>query len=128
MAHEKDGHVNWKDQISSDSKLDEDIKRHPGFGKPLPSHLFSGDVYSNFVNTARNAGYLPPFAALRKDIYQDMEKTLKLKEENFPELELKSLIEDINEKIKKYNASCPPMMQKGRVSLEGLEKQMKYWE
>ncbi|MFJ5716871.1 DUF1992 domain-containing protein [Neobacillus sp. NPDC093127] len=129
MDSKKDnGHVNWMDQVSKDYNLDEEMKKHPGFGKPLPSRLFSGDIYSNFLNTAKEAGYLPPFVALQKEIRQEIGKALKLKEENANEPELTNLIAEINEKIKKYNSSCPPSMQRGRIGLDNIEKLYKIWE
>ncbi|WHY88730.1 DUF1992 domain-containing protein [Neobacillus novalis] len=129
MASKKDdGHVNWMDQVSKDYNLDEEMKKHPGFGKPLPSRLFSGDIYSNFVNTAKEAGYLPPFVALQKEIGQEIAKALKLKEENTKESELTNVISEINLKIQKYNSTCPPSMQRGRISLDNIEKLYKIWE
>ncbi|WP_066062888.1 hypothetical protein [Neobacillus soli] len=128
MAEKKDGHVNWMDQVSSDYNLDEEMKKHPGFGKPLPSRILSGDSYSSFVNTAREAGYLPPFAALQKEIKQELAKASKLKEEATKETELNRLIDEINKKIQQYNTCCPPMMQRGRISLKGIEQQCKIWE
>lgn len=111
-----------------DYNLDEDMKKHPGFGKPLPKHLISGDIYSNFINTARNAGYLPPFVAKQKEIRLEMAKLLDLIEKNAADSEVTSLLTDINHKIKKYNTICPPKMQRIIISLEDIEKQYKIWE
>jgi len=128
MPLKKDGHDQSINQKSGKYNLDEEMKNHPGFGKPLPSHLFSGDIYANFTKTAKEAGYLPPFVALQKEIRDEIEKVMKLKAADRKESETKGLIDEINKKIQKYNTTCPPMMQKGRVSFKNIENQYKNWE
>lgn len=106
----------------------EEAKRLPGFGKPLPKNLFSGDIYSNFLNTAKEAGYLPPFVALQKEIRQDMAKLLKQIEAGSADDVINSIIDKINVKVKKYNMECPTSMQKMLISLEDIELHAKIWK
>lgn len=106
----------------------EEAKKLPGFGKPLPKNLFSGDIYSNFLKTAKEAGYLPPFVALQKEIRDAMAKLLKLIEGGSTGIEINSLIDEINVKVKKYNMECPTSMQKMLVSLEDIELHAKIWK
>lgn len=106
----------------------EEAKRLPGFGKPLPKNMFSGDIYSNFLNTARGAGYLPPFVALQKEIRQKMTVLLNMIEAGSTEEEINSYIDEMNQKIKKYNMECPTSMQKILISLEDIELHAKIWK
>ena len=106
----------------------EEAKRLPGFGKPLPKNLFSGDIYSNFLKTAKEAGYLPPFVALQKEIRKDMVKLLNVIEAGSTEEEINHLIDEINVKVNKYNMECPRSMQKMLVSLEDIELHAKVWK
>ncbi|MFJ7726227.1 DnaJ family domain-containing protein [Neobacillus sp. NPDC097160] len=128
MSFKKEGHDQSINQKSGDYNLDEEMKNHPGFGKPLPSHLFSGDIYANFTKTAKEAGYLPPFVALQKEIREAIAKVMKIKAADRQESEVKGMIDEINKKIQKYNTTCPPMMQKGRVGFTNIENQIKNWE
>jgi hypothetical protein len=128
MVYKKDGLTELKDQIASVYHLDVDIKKQLGFGKTLTSHLFSGDVYSNFLNTVRDPGYLPPFVILQKEIRQEISKAIKLKEIESAESEILSLIDAINERILKYNLICPPKMKKGKIGFDNIENQYKIWE
>ncbi|MDQ0970899.1 hypothetical protein QFZ31_000777 [Neobacillus niacini] len=106
----------------------EEAKRLPGFGKPLPKNFFSGDIYSNFQKTAKEAGYLPPFVTLQKEIKQDMAKLLKLIDEGSTEEKINTFIDEINVKVKKYNIECPTSMQKMLISLEDIELHAKIWQ
>jgi hypothetical protein len=116
--------------ITKGFNLDEDIKSNPGFGKPLPSRLFKGDIYSNFLNTAREQGFQPPWVTLQKEIKIQIASLLSFMETE-PEGEAKGLgkkVEEINVKIRKYNFSCPPQLQKRLVKLETLKQQAKNWD
>ncbi|WP_369903346.1 DnaJ family domain-containing protein [Bacillus manliponensis] len=124
----RDENDNLIDQIIKNSNIDEEIKKNPGYGKPLPKNLFNGDVYSNFLNTAKNAGYLPAWISLQKEIREKIALTLKMIEKGTIESNIKISIDEINEKIKKYNGSCPPNMQRSKVSLENIRGQYKFWE
>lgn len=128
MSFKKDGYDQSVNQNSNDYNLDEEIKNHPGFGKPLPSHLFSGDIYANFTKTAKESGYLPPFIELQKEIRRAIEEVINFMEDDTKLSAAKDMIDEINKKIQKYNTICPPMMQKGRINFDGIENQYKNWE
>ncbi|WP_379969685.1 DnaJ family domain-containing protein [Ectobacillus sp. sgz5001026] len=119
---------NLIDQIIKDSKMDEEVKKIPGFGKPFPNSFFSGDVYSNFLNIAKDAGYLPPWINLQKEIREKIASTLQMMEQNAMESTIKDAMDEINVKITKYNEICPPSMQRGRISLENIADRYKLWE
>ena len=128
MEKKKEERFNWMEQAAKDYHLDDEIKRNPGFGKPLPKSFFKGDTYTNFLKTAKEAGYLPSWIKLQKEIRDEIGSVLISKKENAPETVMLNSIIKINEKIVKYNRECPPNMQKGRVSLENIEKQHDNWE
>ncbi|MCM3006371.1 DnaJ family domain-containing protein [Priestia koreensis] len=88
-----------------------------GQGKPLSQDYFKRDVFQNFERVARDAGYLPPWLQLQKEI-SALVRTCQTEEE----------VNVINEKIKKHNVQCPPPMQKGFISLQNLERAKKMWE
>ena len=125
MQRKDDPNKDLMGDITKDFNLDEDIKHNPGFGKPLPSRLFKGDVYSNFVNTAREQGFLPPFVNLQKEIKEQLKHVLSLMEN---ERDVQKEIEEINTKIRKYNLACPPQMQKMLIALETIKQQVKLWD
>lgn len=88
-----------------------------GQGKPLSQDYFKRDVFQNFEKVARDAGYLPPWLQLQKEI-SALVRTCQTDEE----------VNVINEKIKKHNVQCPPPMQKGFISLQNLERAKKIWK
>jgi hypothetical protein len=115
-------------QIVKDFNIDEEVKKNPRFGKPFSKSFFSGDIYSNFLNIAKNAGYLPPWINLQKKIRDKIALTLKMIEQKDIDSKITESIDEINVKIAKYNDACPPSMQRGRVSLENIANQYKFWE
>ncbi|WP_342489022.1 DnaJ family domain-containing protein [Cytobacillus sp. FSL W7-1323] len=88
----------------------------PGQGKPLPKGYLQRDIFQNFQKVAKDAGYLPPWLTLQKEIAVLVHQA-----------QSKQDIATINEKIKKYNSICPPQMQRYPISLEGLEKAKILW-
>ncbi|MGJ7922305.1 DnaJ family domain-containing protein [Neobacillus sp. LXY-4] len=119
---------NLIDQIVNDSKIDDEVKNSPGFGKPFPKSFFSGDLYCNFLKIAKDAGYLPPWINLQKEIKESIALTLNMIEQNGSEFKIKDSIDEINVKIAKYNDACPPNMQRGKISLKNISNQYKLWE
>lgn len=87
-----------------------------GKGKPLPKSYVKRDVFQNFQEKAKEAGFLPPWLKLQKEI-----ASLIYLAEN--EKDIKS----INKKIKKYNTMCPSPMQKAPISLDSLDKAKRIW-
>ncbi|UTR10026.1 DUF1992 domain-containing protein [Evansella sp. LMS18] len=97
-------------------KGEKDNFKGEGKGKPLKKEYMELDVYQNFQRVAKDAGFLPPWLKLQKEISELIYicKTEK---------ELKA----INKKIKKYNSICPSSFQKNFVTMENLEKAKKLW-
>ncbi|MGD6792682.1 DnaJ family domain-containing protein [Metabacillus indicus] len=93
----------------------------PGMGKPLPKSALEGDIFSKIV---KNANYLPSWVQRQKEIKQQIEIAMKLKDENSRIKE----VERINQDIIKYNRMCPPALQKNQLSASLLESQYKQWE
>lgn len=128
MSSNKFDHVNWMDEVYKKYEQENDVTENPGFGKPLPKKLFSGDVYDNFVKTARDAGYLPEWVKLQREVRAELEfVTLEMMAGRRAE-EFKREIREINKKIKKYNYSCPPSMQRGPIEMDSILQQFKIWE
>ncbi|MFD0050785.1 DUF1992 domain-containing protein [Actinomycetes bacterium NPDC127524] len=96
------------------------LKSNPGYGKPLPKKLFTGNVYDNFVNTAKNAGYLPPWVKLQQEIRDLLQEAVEQDKADV-------LLAGINEKIRKYNSQCPVSMQRGLIEKNTIRTQMKSW-
>lgn len=88
----------------------------PGKGKPLPKEYMKKDTFQHFQKIAKDAGYLPPWLKLQKEI-----------EALLQEAKVDSDIEEINIKIKEHNRICPTQMQKNLVSLSNLEMMKKNW-
>ena len=89
---------------------------YKGKGKPLSKEYLEMDTFQNFQKIAKDAGYLPPWLQLQKEISKLVHSC-----------QTQSDIDVINEKIKKHNKSCPTQMQKNLVSLDGLEKAKQIW-
>lgn len=87
-----------------------------GKGKPIPDEYFQKDLFQNFQKIAKDAGYLPAWLALQKDISKLVHSCKTEKD-----------VEIINEKIKKHNLICPTPTQKGLVSLSNIETAKKIW-
>jgi hypothetical protein len=109
------------DSIYKDYEKNGGFKKLPGMGKPLPKSALQGDIFTNIV---KNAGYLPGWIKMQKDIKLRIEKLMKLKCNEQRILEA----ERINQEILKYNLACPVPLQKNLLSLEEIEKQYKLWE
>lgn len=99
-----------------ESSGEKDNYRGEGFGKPLPKKYVKQDIFQNFQEKAKEAGFLPPWLRLQKDISS-------LVNEAGTEADVKT----INKKIKKYNTMCPPPMQRMQISLEHIEDARKIW-
>ncbi|KMK77861.1 hypothetical protein AB990_03610 [Alkalihalobacillus pseudalcaliphilus] len=88
-----------------------------GKGKPFAQDFMQRDVFQNFQEKAKDAGFLPEWLKLQKEI-SVLIYAAQTEED----------IDKINEKIKKYNLQCPIPMQRTRVfGLEGLDKAKNTW-
>ncbi|SER01757.1 DUF1992 domain-containing protein [Piscibacillus halophilus] len=88
----------------------------PGKGKPLPKDYMEKDTLQHFQKIAKDAGFLPPWLKLQKEISALIQTA-----------ETERDIKIINKKIKKYNGICPTPMQRSLVSLDHLEKAKNIW-
>ncbi|MGE7758827.1 DnaJ family domain-containing protein [Peribacillus sp. NPDC097895] len=122
------GHVNWMDQIFLDYEKNGGLKNNPGFGKPLPESALSGNMYDNFLAKAKDAGFLPLWIKWQKEIREALAEVVRLRKMNEQESEINNRIEDINEKVRTYNAICPPKMQRREIELESVEIQYEKWK
>ncbi|GAB6930967.1 hypothetical protein JCM10914A_49500 [Paenibacillus sp. JCM 10914] len=107
-----------------ESAIDE-FARKGGFddlplkGKPIK--IEDGDVLTGIM---KNANYQPPWIVLRKEIVADIKRLLDRPDNIFSDAEL----DDINEKIMKYNRTVPnPLLQKGLVSHSNLLDAVDKW-
>ncbi|MFJ9383510.1 DnaJ family domain-containing protein [Peribacillus sp. NPDC101481] len=121
------GHVNWMDQIFKEYERDGGLKNNPGFGKPLPESALSGNIYDNFLAKAKDAGYLPLWIKWQKEIREELSGLVRLKKMNGPESEIMKRIDEINEKVRTYNAICPAKMQRREIELESIDIQYEKW-
>jgi len=87
-----------------------------GKGKPLSKKYVEKDIFQNFQEKAKDAGYLPAWLQLQKEISALIDDA-KTHED----------VDIINEKVRKYNQICPPPMQKMRVFLDELDRAKKQW-
>jgi hypothetical protein len=87
-----------------------------GKGKPLPKSYMKKDILQNFQEKAKDAGYLPPWLSLQREI-----SLLVHDAKNEQDIKV------INKKIKKYNTMCPPSMQKLSIQINELEAARKIW-
>ncbi|GAA0614785.1 hypothetical protein GCM10009001_35080 [Virgibacillus siamensis] len=94
----------------------DDYKNLPGKGKPLPKENVQMDTFQRFQKTVKDAGFLPPWLELQKEIAALLQTA-----------ETESDLDEINLKIRKHNRICPIPMQKNLVSLTNLEKAKKIW-
>lgn len=99
-----------------ESSGEKDNYQGEGFGKPLPKRYVEQDIFQNFQEKAKEAGFLPPWLKLQKEI-----------SELIGGAETESDIQVINKKINKYNTICPPPMQKAHIRLSRLEAAKDIW-
>ena len=92
------------------------IIRGDGKGKPLPTNYLKKDLLQNFQEKAKEAGFVPSWLALQKEITGMVHAA-----------ETEQDISLINQKIKTYNSMCPPPMQKLPIRLGQLEKAKRVW-
>jgi|SRR5690606_32913765 len=95
---------------------EKDNFNYKGKGKPLPKEYLEKDIFQNFQKIAKDAGFLPPWLELQKEISALVHSCKTEKD-----------VSTINKKIKKYNSICPVQMQKYLISLDGIEKAKKVW-
>ncbi|MCM3740093.1 DUF1992 domain-containing protein [Oceanobacillus luteolus] len=95
---------------------EKDNFNYEGKGKPLSKDYLKMDTFQHFQKIAKDAGYLPPWLELQKEISQLVHSC-----------ETEKHVKAINKKINKYNKSCPPSMQKNLISLDELDAAKNIW-
>lgn len=83
-------------------------------GKPLPKDYLKMDTFQHFQKIAKDAGYLPPWLKLQKEISALVQSCKNADE-----------IKTINKKIKAYNKICPLPLQKPMIRYEQIEEAKK---
>lgn len=106
----------YNDLIGDMIKASDNKDEFKGNGQPLPKNYMKKDVFQSFQEKAKDAGFLPPWLELQKEI-AILVHAAKTEDD----------IELINTKIKKHNNICPAPMQKNLVSLINIEKAKKFW-
>ncbi|MUV38969.1 hypothetical protein JNUCC1_02841 [Lentibacillus sp. JNUCC-1] len=87
-----------------------------GKGKPIPKTYLKRDLFQNFQEKAKDAGFLPPWLEMQKEISALIHAA-----------ETENDVKLVNKKIKKYNTTCPPPMQKPPITLQSLERAKEVW-
>lgn len=87
-----------------------------GKGKLLSKEYLQMDTFQHFQKIAKDAGHLPAWLKLQKEI-----STLVHSCETEKEVEL------VNEKIKEHNLICPTPLQKNLISMKNIEKAKNIW-
>ncbi|MDX8367005.1 DnaJ family domain-containing protein [Cytobacillus sp. IB215665] len=85
-------------------------------GKPISKEYLEMDTYQRFQKIAKDAGYLPTWLKLQKEISQ-LVHSCKTEQD----------VIVINEKISIHNTICPSPMQKNQINLDELEKAKIIW-
>lgn len=116
------------DSIYKEYEKDGGLKNNPGYGKPLPKTILHGSIYDSFLNTAKQAGYLPLWIKLQQEIRILVSQAVALKSANDFDRDLQSYINEINEKVAKYNSICPSHLQRVLFTEELLEQQYDRWK
>jgi len=99
-----------------DASGEKDNYNYEGKGKPITKSYMKKDILQNFQEIAKDAGYLPPWLSLQREISLLVHSAEDEKD-----------VKWINKKIKKYNTMCPASMQKLPIRLSELEAAKKIW-
>ncbi|ADU28528.1 DnaJ family domain-containing protein [Evansella cellulosilytica] len=90
---------------------------YEGKGKPLSKNYLKMDVYQNFQKIAKDAGYLPEWVKLQKEI-STLISCCQGEED----------VQVINEKIKKYNKICPTQLQRRQITMNTISEEKNNWK
>lgn len=92
----------------------------PGKGKPIK--IEDGDMLTTIL---KNANVQPPWIELRKEIAADLKRVI---DGGLTAGEAEAELEDINQKIRKYNRLVPnSLLQKGLVSAANVHSAYEKW-
>ena len=114
------------DMLKSDTSNGE-MDNLKGAGKPLSKEYLSGDTFQHFQRIAKDAGYKPHWLKLQHEIRDEIIEIAKSKSTN-PATSQEHRVAAVNEKISEYDKSCPPPLQKGRISYQNIEAAIARWK
>ncbi|WP_430786527.1 DnaJ family domain-containing protein [Virgibacillus flavescens] len=106
----------YYDPIGDMIKASEKEDKIKGKGKPLSKKYLKQDVFQNFQEIAKDAGFLPPWLRLQKEIAVLVHAA-----------ETESDIDAINIMIRKHNTICPTPLQKNLLSMANLDRAKEMW-
>ena len=114
------------DMLKSNTE-NEEMANLEGVGKPLSKEYLSGDTFQHFQRIAKDAGYKPHWLKLQHEIRDEIIEIAKLKLANRA-TNLEQQVMEVNRKISEYDKSCPPPLQKGRISYQNIEVAIERWK
>ena len=114
------------DMLKSNTE-NEEMANLEGVGKPLSKEYLSGDTFQHFQQIAKDAGYKPHWLKLQHEIRDEIIEIAKLKLANRA-TNLEQQVMEVNRKISEYDKSCPPPLQKGRISYQNIEVAIERWK
>ncbi|WP_062354419.1 DnaJ family domain-containing protein [Bacillus kwashiorkori] len=89
---------------------------YKGKGKKISKEYLQMDTFQHYQQVANNAGYLPEWLRLQKEI------SILINE-----CQTEEDVKIINKKIRQYNMSCPAPLQKGLIRLETVDQAKRIW-
>lgn len=113
--------------ILKDSKDGGSVEHLEGAGKPLSKTYLSGDTFQHFQRIAKEAGYKPDWLKRQHEIRDDLKK-IAAEINQLEGKEIDKYVKVMNQKITKYNRSCPPPFLKGKVFANTIHEAYKVWE
>lgn len=115
---------NWMDQIFEEFEQAGGLQDLTGKGKPIPEQALQGDVFQSIL---KNANYVPTWVEQQQLICNLLLKSVQSHDAGHLDT-CEALIATINDEIRKYNRSCPPIMQRGLVSIDTLRDKLALWQ
>lgn len=114
----------WLDEAIRDCERSGGLDHLDGKGKPV--EVPSGDGLNSIL---KNANVLPSWLELQHEIRDDIRALLRRYDSVSRPPSFHKELDAINQKIRKYNMSVPtPILQKGRLFPETVQKQLQVWE
>ncbi|MCL6443583.1 MAG: DUF1992 domain-containing protein [Alicyclobacillus sp.] len=118
-------YATWMDEIVREHAAQGGFDDLDGKGRPLSLDNSGGEFMVNRI--MKNAGVLPPWLELQHDIGKRVQALLK-RLDTHPDLDVTSDLEEINQKIHKYNRLCPStLLYKAPLTRANLAQQAVHW-
>lgn len=114
----------WMEEVIARHESEGGFRNLPGKGKPL-KFADDGSFDSMFDRIVRDAGVLPRWLELQKEIFADIQELLKLQQ---AQKDIAPHIDRVNEKVRLYNKECPnPLLQKPSIREDILAEALERW-